>query len=212
MTVMALRVNPQEREELAQQVVEQLQAGIPSAVAELRGSLADAYSDIDVLWEVPDEGFAQAVDRAQNILASVRPLASFRIDIDYEKSDRRRLIFVRFEGVPLFWRLDIDLFAASVQRDPNYDSDNPQARGEHFSRTNSALMNAIAAIKALLRGDEATAAGLVSRGFERVSLPVPEGSTDQRLLKLVDDIYEADDAVALLAAEIKELYRQAFSS
>ena len=212
---MALNLNPQEREELAKRVVEQLQAGIPGAVAELRGSLAegsaDAFSDIDVLWEVPDEEFARAVDSAESILASVRPLASFRIDIDYQKSDRRRILFVRFEGIPLFWRLDIDLFAASVQRDPNYDSDNYLARGEHFSRTNSALMNAIAAIKAILRGDEATAAGLVSRGFERVSLPVPEGSTDERLLKLVDDIYEADDAVALLAAEIKELYREAFS-
>ena len=212
---MALNLNPREREELAERVVEQLQAGIPGAVAELRGSLAegsaDAYSDIDVLWEVPDEGFAQAVDSAESILASVRPLAGFRTDIEYENSDRRRVLFARFEGVPLFWRLDIDLFAASVQRDPSYDSDNSLARGEHFSRTNSALMNAIAAIKAMLRGDEATAAGLVSRGFERVSLPVPEGSTDQQLLKLVDDIYEADDAVALLAAEIKVLYREAFS-
>ena len=105
--------------------------------------------------------------------------------------------------------VDIDLFAASVD-DPQYDIDNPRARGDHFSRTHSALMNSVAAIRALLRGDEATAAGLVSRGFERIALPVPAGGTRDRLLKLVGDIYDADDGTAVLAAEIKALYRQAF--
>jgi hypothetical protein len=164
------------------------------------------------VWEVPDEVFGDALDGVEEALSRVRPLASLRLDPAFQRSDRRRLIFAQFEGVPLFWRLDIDLFAASVQRDPAYDADNPQARGDQFSRTHSALMNAIAAIRALLREDEATAAGLVSGGFERIALPVPAGGTRDRLLKLVDDIYDADDSAALLAAEIKVLYREAFGS
>ena len=210
---MTLRLNPEERSRLARQILSRLEESVSASSAQLRGSLAegggDPYSDIDVVWEVPDEAFGAALEGMEKALSRVRPLASLRLDPAFQKSDRRRLIFVQFERVPLFWRVDIDLFAASVD-DPQYDIDNPRARGDHFSRTHSALMNSVAAIRALLRGDEATAAGLVSRGFERIALPVPAGGTRDRLLKLVDDIYDADDGTALLAAEIKALYRQAF--
>ena len=65
----------------------------------------------------------------EKALSRVRPLTSLRLDPAFQKSDRRRLIFVQFERVPLFWRVDIDLFAASVD-DPQYDIDNPRARGD----------------------------------------------------------------------------------
>ena len=120
----------------------------------MRGSLADeradAYSDIDVFWEVPDELFQESVIRIADILSEVHPVESLRLDSDFQNSDRRRLIFIQFEGLPLFWRVDIDILAQSVHRDFEYDLHNPAARGDNWSRTHSALMNTIAAIKALL--------------------------------------------------------------
>ena len=144
---MTLRLNPEERSRLARQILSRLlEESVSASSAQLRGSLAegggDRYSDIDVVWEVPDEAFGAALEGMEKALSRVRPLASLRLDPAFQKSDRRRLIFVQFERVPLFWRVDIDLFAASVD-DPQYDIDNPRARGDHFARTHSALMNSV---------------------------------------------------------------------
>ena len=165
---------------------------------------------IDLVWEIPDGHFAEAVEGLEQILASARPLVRLRYAPEFQRSDRRRLVFASFTDLPLFWRVDLDLLARSLQRDYHYDSDNPNARGEAFSQTNSALMNAVYAIKSLLRGDAATAAAAVSRGFQKIALPVPAGDTHARLLQLVDHIWDADDSMAELAAEVNELHRHCF--
>jgi hypothetical protein len=75
--------------------------------------------------------------------------------------------------MPLFWRLDLDVRAASVANDRHYDAENPAARagdGE-WSRPASALANAIGAVKAVARSQDATARGLLDRGFARIDEP-----------------------------------------
>ncbi|HCV24385.1 MAG TPA: hypothetical protein DGN59_13080 [Candidatus Latescibacteria bacterium] len=72
-------------------------------------------------------------------------------------------------------------------------------------------MGAVAAIKALLRDDPAAAAGLVSRGFEKIHIPVPGGTVPDQILALVETIYDADDAWALLAARVRDLHNEALA-
>src|SRR5918995_1038279 len=131
-----------ERARLVADLFEQLAAAIPGSTV-LRGSLAegraDPYSDIDLLWDIPDASFNAALAELPVTLERVRPVTSLRFDPDFQHSAKRRLAFVRFAGVPLFWRVDLDVFARSIDRDPNYDRDNPTARSAAWSFTESSL-------------------------------------------------------------------------
>ena len=209
-----LNLDTKIREALAQRILTSLEDAAPGSTVQLRGSLAegnaDAYSDIDVLWEVPDELFQMSVDLIAEILSEAQTLESLRSAPDFQNSDKRRLFFVQFADTPLFWRADIDVFAESVQRDPEYDLHNEAARGNDWSPTHSALMNAIAAVKALLRHKEDTARQLLIRGFERVGLDVPEGSSQELILKLAEGVAAMDSTKAALAYRIVELHQQVF--
>jgi hypothetical protein len=57
-----------------------------------------------VLWDVSDA----ATSELSAILERVRQVASLRFDPDFQHSAKRRLAFVRFAGVPLFWRVDLE--------------------------------------------------------------------------------------------------------
>ncbi len=209
-----LHLNVAARRSLAEQVLQALQGSIEGSAAELRGSLAegraDAWSDIDVLWEVPDEHFQAAVAGVADALDRVRPVEFLRWAPEFQRSAKRRLLFAQFEGMPLFWRVDIDLFARSIQRDHAYDQDNEAARGDDWSLTHSALMNAIAAVKAVLRGQEEIARGLLERGFARVGLGVPAGTLQALILTLAQSVAAMDPAVARLADRIEALHGEAF--
>lgn len=100
--------------------------------------------------------------------------------------------------------------ATSMNRDITYGLHNPTIVGASFSRTHSALENAIAAIKALLREDEAMAAALVSSGFQSIVLPIKDMNTHERLVQLFEAIYDADENMADFAMEVRNLYREAF--
>jgi hypothetical protein len=95
-----------ERVRLVADLSAELVAAIPGSAVLLRGSLAegraDPYCDVDLLWDVPDAAFAEAIASLPVFMARVRPLASLRFDPDFQHSARRRLAFVRFAGVPLF--------------------------------------------------------------------------------------------------------------
>jgi hypothetical protein len=106
-------------------------------------------------------------------VACVRPVASLRFDPDFQQSADRRLAFIRFAGVPLFWGVDLDVLVRSVGRDPDYDRDNPPARGVVWSFGESNLTNAIADIKAEHRGQHTRACYGLGRlgGWNRKSLP-----------------------------------------
>ncbi|MEV1022863.1 hypothetical protein [Streptomyces sp. NPDC050264] len=163
-----------DRASLAAGVQEVLERGCPGARTRLSGSLAagraDVYSDIDVEWIVPDAGFAACLAQVGELLRQVQPVADVRVDPDFLHSDRRRLLFVRFEEVPLFWRLDLSVRARSVADEADYDKGNPAARAREgeWSRPASALANAIGAVKAAARHRTGDAFGLVDRGFARI--------------------------------------------
>ena len=113
-----LDLRPGRRQAVLEQITRALAHATKGSEVGLRGSLAvgaaDAYSDIDLCWVVPDVQFETAVASVGYALARVERVVSLRLDPDYARSDRRRLIFARLAGMPLFWRVDLDIRAASV--------------------------------------------------------------------------------------------------
>jgi hypothetical protein len=171
------------RTQLVESILTRLGAAAGGSEAVLRGSLAeshaDQYSDIDVLWDVPDAVFSTCIANVRGVLESIRPVESFRSDPDWQNSDRRRLFFVRFDRIPLFWRLDLDVYAHSVHRDSTYAADNPNARGDEWSQTESALANGVAAVKMSLRHNEEAAHALLKCAYHRIGLAMPQGDVRQ---------------------------------
>jgi hypothetical protein len=201
------------RDRLAQQLLRQLIHVSPGSEAELRGSLAsrtsDYYSDIDIFWEIPDVSFDDAIADLPRSLAAVGQVESLRSDPDFQRSERRRLLFIQLSDVPLFWRIDLEIFARSINRDSNYDCGNLRARGDHWSLSHSSLMNCVAAIKAMARSNETAARELLSRAFSRVNLPppAPRISVKRQIRLLAEDIAKRDADLADLAERVLLLNR-----
>jgi hypothetical protein len=203
---MPLGGDPRDRLAFADRISAALTAASPGSSVSLRGSLAsghaDRYSDIDIAWVVPDEQFGAAVGAVVTALAPVGPIVSFRSDPDHQRSLRRRLLFLRFAGVPLFWRLDLEVWAASAAFDTSVDDD-PSMRGEDWCPYESALMNAMGAIKTVLRGRPDAAAQALTRGLERVGAdPRVDLPTRQRLIVLTEMVATARPHLRGFAADI----------
>ncbi len=209
-----MRLDTTVRDRLVVEILDSLERAAPDSVAILRGSLsegtADRYSDIDVLWEVPDRLFVPSVEGIGETLGRVRPVQSLRSDPDFQRSDRRRLFFVRFDDTPLFWRLDLDILAQSVGRDTRYDLDNPTARGTDWSLTESALANAVAAVKAHLRGRDEVLKQLLERAYPRVGLDLPDLAPRELILRLTDEVSAMDPKTSDFAVEIRKLTEECF--
>ena len=188
-----------------------LTAAVPGSQTALRGSLssgsADRYSDIDLTWAVPDDMFTAAVASAATAIRSVAPVSSLRLDPDLASSDRRRLVFVRLAGAPLFWHVDLDVRAASVAADDDYDAANPSARNQAgWSRPASAIENAVTATKAAARGQTRTAHGLLSRGCQRIGPdPAPMADLPARLINLADSCAALEPDLTTLAGEVRQV-------
>jgi len=212
--VKQLELDTDIRAALTQRIITALESSAQGSTAQLRGSLAeekaDAYSDIDIFWEIPDDLFQESVDRVRDVLSVSHPVESLRSAPDFQNSDRRRLFFVLFKDISLFWRADIDVFALSVQRNFEYDVNNEAARGNDWSLPQSALMNAISAVKALLRHENDIAEQLLVRGFERVGLSIPEGNTKELILKLTEGVVALDSSQEGFARRVVDLHRDAF--
>ena len=206
---MALHLDAVGRSRRLEQLQSTLTAACDSSRVELRGSQArdeaDLYSDIDLVWHVAAARFGPACDELAHTLGSIDRIESLRWGPEVDDL-RRRLVFVRFAEDPLFWRVDLE-----IQAEEDSMLRSPQPVDQPWSQTHSALMGAVAAIKALLRDDPAAAAGLVSRGFEKIHIPVPGGTVPDQILALVETIYDADDAWALLAARVRDLHNEALA-
>lgn len=213
--VKAVHLDIIQRDQLVDRLLQKLPEAAPESTVLLRGSLAeqlaDQYSDIDLLWDVPDHLFARCDSQMPTIISAVHPIESFRSDPDFQNSDRRRLFFVRFADLPPFWRLDLDLMATSIQRDRTYDVDNPLARGSAWSPTESALANAVAAIKAHLRGHRGLADELLARAYQRVELVEPPLDLRDRILDLTHAIVTIDPRQITFSHRIRELAGKMFS-
>ena len=201
------------REKLVDRLLQQLPNAAPGSAIFLRGSLAerraDQYSDIDILWDVPDHLFGRCVTQMPAIISAVHPIESVRSDPDFQNSDRRRLFFIRFADVPLFWRLDLDVMATSIGRNRSYDVDNLRARGSAWSLTESALANAVAAIKAHLRHQPPIADELLARAYQRVNLTEPPLDLMARVLNLADAIAKIDPQTTVFTQHIRDLLHEA---
>lgn len=208
-----LRLDTAVRADLVNRIVRCLVESVPGSEALLKGSLArhraDPYSDMDVLWDVPDEQFRACVDNIAEILSRVQTIESVRLDPAFQNSEKRRLIFVRFRDIPLFWRLDLEVFARSVQRDRNYDVHNPHARGSAWSPEESALANVVAAVKAHLRHRDKECGELLARAYQRVGLPVPQLGVKELMLHLLHQVPIADPKTEAFAKNVQQLVAEA---
>lgn len=200
------------RERVVTRLLHDLPVAISGSSAQLRGSLAehraDVYSDIDLLWQVPDHQFTATLNRVPAILAVIQPIESLRYDPDFQQSQKRRLIFVRFRDLPLFWRLDLDILALSVQGNLNFDTDNPHARGTTWSLTESALANVVAAMKAHLRQQDELARQLLGRAYQRVGVSQVSDQVATMVFHLTATIATLDPTTTAFANQIAELARQ----
>ncbi|MCF3960197.1 hypothetical protein [Streptomyces fuscigenes] len=201
-----------DRAALAAAVCIALTNSSPGSHARLVGSLAsgtaDFFSDIDIAWVVPDAQFTDCLTRVMHTLGEVRPVAGLRSDPDFHHSDRRRLLFVRFAGVPLFWRLDLDVRTASITDHRHYDAENPAARAreDEWSRPASALANAIGAVKALNRKKDDEARGLLNRGFARIHADDrATGDWTNDVTRLVHAAVLRDSSLTDLATQVTAL-------
>jgi hypothetical protein len=208
-----VNLDQERRASLAASVTRALCQSFPNSNSGLRGSLAvataDPYSDIDVFWELPDSVFEDAVDCLDEILADVAALDSLRSDPMLQNSEKRRLVFAQFADYPLFWRVDIEVFAKSIHRDESYDLDNPMARGDEWSLTESALMNSVAAMKYLLRDDRDRAEESIERAFARIDEGVPDGESWDAIAELTEMVGRRDLEQAELVRRVQELLRDA---
>jgi hypothetical protein len=206
-----LDLRPERRDQLAAGLRAELHALIPGSSTTLRGSLAaqtaDPYSDIDLCWAVADERFAAAVSAAAGLARKLPSVQAVRIDPGLARSDRRRLVFVRLTGAPLFWRVDLDVRAQSVAADDTYDDGNPAARdATGWSPPASAIENAIAAIKSGVRGRTDVTSGLLSRGYERIGLvPPPDTALPEPITRLAGSCARLEPGLANIASEVREI-------
>ncbi len=83
-------------------------------------------------------------------------------------------------------------------------------RGEQWSWTESALNNAVAAIKAHLRGDDATAHQLLERAFQRVGLEPNASALPAQIGQLVAEAPRRDVRMAGFAGRISALAADVF--
>ncbi|WP_328330234.1 MULTISPECIES: nucleotidyltransferase domain-containing protein [unclassified Streptomyces] len=224
----AMDLDPARRAAFSQELRDALVAQCPGSVAELRGSLArgtaDSYSDIDLAWTVPDAQFETCVAAVGPCLGAVRAVVSLRSDPDSQRYSqrpcRRRLLFLAFRDMPLFWRLDLEIAAVSDESagpggvvgagaggDRAQDGGSPAAVWDpEWSLAASALANAVAVVKAVLRGQPDVAAGLLERGLRRVGA---SGSASGRwradVVRLADAAAQHEPAQRPLADQVKRL-------
>lgn len=205
-----LDLRPERRRAFASKLLGNLEDWVPGSAAEFHGPMgsgnADDYSDIDIRWAVPDDSFTEAVDTAGAALSRATAVLSLRTDPDLARSARRRLVFARLHGLPLFWRVDIDIRASSVAADDLYDVGNPDARSDTGgSGPASAIENAIAAIKAAACGQADTADGLLRRGFERIGHDPGPADLADAITSLADACAAQEPGLTNMAAEVSQV-------
>jgi hypothetical protein len=206
-----VNLDPRERARLAERVRGRLAESVPGSTVELQGSLAwggsDRYSDIDLLWDVADDQFDWCVRNLRSVLSSLHPLESLRIDPAFQDSRKRRRVYARFEGFPLFWECDLQILASSIRRDLTYDLGNPAARGPDRSAGETILMGAVAAVRARLRGRQDDAQGLFNQALARIGMASADLRGADPVVVLVDEAERRYSGLEALAERVRDLVR-----
>jgi hypothetical protein len=177
-------------------VLESAPGSSPRLVGSLGSGSFDEFSDIDLRWRVGDVA-AKVMSQIGEILHRVDPVALLRFDPSSDRSSDRRILFVRFAGWPLFWRVDLEIFG-------DFSAVDPVAA---WSAQESALMNVIGALKAHRRGQPERADGLLRRGFDRLAVDDPGGQPLTRMLALTRQAGNQAPHCATFASEIVEAIR-----
>jgi hypothetical protein len=197
-----LDLTPSRRAGVVEQLLSNLNTTAPTAKVALRGSLADdradRFSDIDLVVTIDGAEFERCLLAVPAAIEQVRPIRLLRVDPETVVSPTARLIYVLFHGLPLFWRLDLEVSATSPHATAAL-SEVP------WSLAASAVMNAIAAVKALVRGDAATAAGLLDRGFSRIGVPAGDLPPPALVLALLDACTRREPSLEDIAIEARDL-------
>ena len=158
---------------------------------------ADVYSDIDLRWTIPQ---GQAVERLASLrrtLERVGTVESLRVDPEIRPD--QRLVFVRFDGWPLWWRVDLEIHSAGVETMGVADAD-------PWSAHESACMGVVVTLKALARHRPAPVTEeLWARALRRVEAPDVAGDWSLRIGSLLDHLQTSGPPTAALVSRTRRL-------
>ncbi len=166
---------------------------------------ADELSDIELSWVVPDDSFEPALDVVGRIASHA--LALVAVDPRSAGSPQQRRFLLQFKNLPLFWRINLKVRCDSAPGVEDYDPGMGQAHSEDGSdRAARALMNAMAAVRALRLGQVTVADRLIQESFECLEHPVsPAWDPARALHNLVQACQDQDPTLQPVVAGAREL-------
>ncbi len=164
---------------------------------------ADAFSDIDVRWTIPPGLASGQLQSLRVTLERVGKVESLRVDPDVRPDSR--LVFVRFQGWPLWWRVDLEIHSAGLGSMDVQVSD-------PWSPHESACMGVIVTLKALARNRPEAAEGLFVRALHRADATDVAGDWQLRIGSLLDHIETSSPPTAGLVSRTRQLSREVFSA
>jgi predicted nucleotidyltransferase len=195
---------PATREAAAGLLLEVLARAERAGEACLIGSLArpgeaDELSDIDVRWTLPPGRASGALQSLRSTLRQVGQVESLRVDPEERRGFL--LLFVRFEGWPLWWRVDLEIHAPDPRR-----ADLPDA--DPWSPQESACMGVVVTLKALARHRPEEAEAMFARARRRVGATDVVGGWQLRIDALLDRLVVLGPPGADLVARTRRLSRE----
>ena len=195
---------PDSRAEAAALFCDVLTDACTTGVVRLIGSMAepggdDAFSDIDVSWNIPAEQADAQLESLRTTLHQVGTVESLRVDpeprLDW------RLVFVRFEGWPLWWRVDLEIHSAGIGSRGVPDADD-------WSPYESACMGVVVTLKALARRRPDEAEALWARALQRVEAVDVAGEWAPRIDALLEQLATSSPDTADLVTRTRRLSRE----
>jgi hypothetical protein len=160
---------------------------------------ADAFSDIDIRWTIAPGQVSGQLQSLRLTLRRIGKVESLRVDPDVRPSSR--LVFVRFQGWPLWWRVDLEIHSAGLGSMGVPDAD-------AWSPPESACMGVIVTLKALARNRPEVAEGLFVRALQRVDATDVAGDWQLRIGSLLDHIVTSSPPTADLVSRTRQLVRE----
>ncbi len=192
---------PASRGEGAARLLELLHAACPAGEVCLIGSMAepeeaDAFSDVDVRWTIPPGQAAEQLQPLRAVLQQVGTVESLRVDPDPRPDGC--LVFVRFAGWPLWWRVDLEVHSPGA-------GSMDVAGSDAWSPHESACMGVVVTLKALARNRPEAAEKLWARALRRVDAPDVGGDWPRRIGSLLDHLEAASPSTADLVSRTRQL-------